>query len=370
MPKNLFAVSDDFAIFDKEELLYPDFVPEKLPFRDNEVELIVHSLKPVTLGRKPVNLLLYGGTGVGKTVVAKYILRELEEFSDRAKPVFVNCMELKSRHSVLFKIANSLGIVVPRQGVSSMEVFERFSSELNKLELIPVIVLDEADVLLSTSDGSKLLYDLLKINESTQKRLGLILISNDLTFLSILDPRVKSRLNEQSIFFEPYSVQQLKEILSHRSSKAFLPDALSKDVLGLAAAHAFRLGGDARVAIECLWKAGKLAEKHSEKNVTVNHLNEAINLVDNTYWVRKISYLSESEKQVLMVFDSKPMASGKAFKKYSEKQAVALKERAFRFTLSKLQSLNLVSSEIQRGGKKGATRLVSLNFDKKLLEKI
>ena len=43
-------------IFKDERFLYPEFVPERLPHRDSEIDALVFALKPVSEGRKPQNV--------------------------------------------------------------------------------------------------------------------------------------------------------------------------------------------------------------------------------------------------------------------------------------------------------------------------
>ena len=73
------------SIFKDERFLYPEFVPERLPFRDKELSDLMFCFKPASLGRKPTNIFIYGKPGTGKTVTLKFVLNELEEYSDRVK---------------------------------------------------------------------------------------------------------------------------------------------------------------------------------------------------------------------------------------------------------------------------------------------
>ena len=75
--------SPEKEIFKNEGVLYPDFVPEELNFRDNEIKEIVFSLKPLIAGKKALNLFIYGGTGTGKTVSAKHVSSQLMKETDK-----------------------------------------------------------------------------------------------------------------------------------------------------------------------------------------------------------------------------------------------------------------------------------------------
>ena len=48
-----------------------DYVPEKLPFRDEETKIIAQALSVVLKGARPSNLLFFGKPGTGKTAVVR-----------------------------------------------------------------------------------------------------------------------------------------------------------------------------------------------------------------------------------------------------------------------------------------------------------
>src|SRR3989344_8576919 len=263
MAKKLFQQrSTEKNVFLDERFLYPEFIPEKLPHREKETESLAYCFRPILEARKPLNVFLAGPTGVGKTVCTKYVLRELEESYGRAKSLYLNCFEYNSRPSVLAAIANFTGAVVPRRGLATDEVFSKLVESLGKCGFTPIVVLDEVDQLMLSEENAKLLYDLLRIVESHAKlRLGIVLISNDTSLTAKLDPRIRSSLAEQTIVFDAYAPQQLKSILSERAELAFMKGTIGADVIGVAAAHSGKLGGDCRVALESLLRAGRIAER-------------------------------------------------------------------------------------------------------------
>ncbi|MFH1240346.1 MAG: AAA family ATPase [Candidatus Diapherotrites archaeon] len=209
MEKNIFSKPKTIRdVFKDERYLYPDHLPERLPHRDAEIDSLVYAFTPVLKGKRPRNVFVYGGTGVGKTATVKYVLNELENFSDRGKGIYINCFEFNTRHAVLSRITNFLGYATPRRGIATDEVYTRFLGALRNADFIPLIVLDEVDQLLEHSDAegtSKLFYDLLRVIEHQQSRIGLIFISNDNEFTSKLDARVQSSLTEDSIEFPKYT---------------------------------------------------------------------------------------------------------------------------------------------------------------------
>lgn len=371
MKRNIFEKAKrEGEIFKDERYLYPEFVPERLPHRDAEIDSLVFAFNPTTRGGKPHNVFCCGGTGVGKTACVKYVLNELQEYSDRAKALYLNCFEFDSRHSILSAIANFLGSAVPRRGLGTDETYTKMLEMLRKVDFTPIIILDEVDQLLNREEDSKLLYDLLRVIEHENARFGLAIISNDPTLTSRLDSRIKSSLTEETIFFEQYTPAQLKDILRERAEYAFLPEVLSEEVIPVAAAHAAKLGGDARVAIESLWKAGREAERESSKKVELKHLKKAFESIDAVSSLKAVKHLKDTEKLLLKIIaESGLINSGELYKKYSKVEKKGLTERRLRDFLSRLEKQGLINAETVSLGNKGKTREFSLAVPKQMLLK-
>ena len=56
-------------IFNKRFVLLPDYVPERLIGRDEQIRQVASALSSALSGDKPHNVFIYGKTGVGKTAV-------------------------------------------------------------------------------------------------------------------------------------------------------------------------------------------------------------------------------------------------------------------------------------------------------------
>ncbi|MCR4368850.1 MAG: AAA family ATPase [archaeon] len=355
------------SVFLDERFLYPEFVPEALLHREKEIESLVYCFEPIVRGRKPFNVFLAGPTGVGKTVCAKFVLKQLEESHGRAKSLYLNCFEYNSRSSVLAAIANFVGGAIPRRGLAVDEIFSNMLESMRKCGFAPIVVLDEVDQLLVSESNSKLLYDLLRVVEYEKQRLGIVLISNDVSLTAKLDSRIKSSLAEQSILFEPYTPQQLKSILSERAALAFVKGAVDQEVIGLAAAHAAKLGGDARVAIESLLRAGRIAERANQNSVSVEGLRLAFGQADATSLAKGVSSLNSDELELLMIVAKNPgINSGKIYGLYSEKGS--LKERRLRDVLGELEKKNFLSIEHKSMGNMGKTKEFFSRIPAQLIE--
>jgi cell division control protein 6 len=340
---NIFQSKTEVSLFKDERFLYPDFVPERLPFRDKELSELVFCLKPATSGKKPTNVFVYGKPGTGKTVSLKFVLNEMEEYSDRVKCLYLNCFEFSSKQALLTKITNYFGYAVSDRGLSSEEVYSKFVALLRSEKFIPIIVFDEAEQLLKDESRKELLYDLSRLGEQQKLSLGLVFISNDNFFLSHLDDRIRSSLAASSIPFEPYSSPDLKEILKERAKYAFFDFVLDDEVIPLCAAHAAKLGGDARVAIDLLLKAGRLAERENSKKVLLKHVRASFTQ-EKPVKIEVTSNLTDQEKEVLKFLDThsnKPVDSGLIYSSLEKKYA----ERTLRYAIAELKKKNLIVSE-------------------------
>ncbi len=367
MSSNVFSkFSKENPVFKDERYLYPEHIPERLPHRDSEVDEIAFALQPVLRGGKPQNIFVSGVSGTGKTVTVKKVLAQLEEFSDRAKMLYLNCFEFNTRYSILAKITNFLGNPVPRRGIAADEVFEQMLTSMKRIDFTPIIILDEFDQLLKGNEASRILYDLLRVSDYQKSRFGIVLISNDETLLIKLDSRVKSSLNEQKIVFNAYKPMQLKDILKERCRYAFFDNVLEDEVVNVASAFASKNNGDARIAIESLLKAGRLAVKENSSTVTVLHLKNAFESIESRVVQKSFPSLDEHEKILLKILsEKKSIKSGELLKEYLTKAKNPLTERSFRTKLANLENLNLIESKAIEKGIHGKTREIFLKVDKK-----
>ena len=61
-------------LFKDREVLRHDYLPEKLPHREDQIRLLGVTVAPVLKDARCSNIFIYGKTGTGKTAVTKYVL--------------------------------------------------------------------------------------------------------------------------------------------------------------------------------------------------------------------------------------------------------------------------------------------------------
>jgi cell division control protein 6 len=206
------------SVFKREEVLYPEYLPLNLPHREGQIKLISENLSLLLKNSKPMNIFIYGPPGVGKTVVAKFILREFEQYSG-IKNIYINCWQYNTSFAVLSEIGITIGAFVSRRGWAKDEIFSRIVQTMENNRLNLIIVLDEIDQLIK--NDASVLYDLLRIENYTKQKISLIFISNDKYVFRNVEDRIKSSLNLEEIEFKPYTFLEMKDIVEQRMKEAF-----------------------------------------------------------------------------------------------------------------------------------------------------
>ncbi len=327
--------------------LEPDYLPEQLPGREAETKEIALALAPALAGRAPQPLFIQGKTGVGKTCSVRFVCRELES-SSKAKTVFINCWQSYTRQSVLSELARSVGEALPRRGLAADEVFQRITQACRKQKIVPVVVLDEVDQLLVRGEDG-VLYDLVRAHELHGVPIGVVCITNDANAFMAMDDRVRTSFIAGKQEFKAYSPRELREIVRDRVKKAFQPNAVDEEVIGLCTARAAMEGGDARVAIHLLLAAGRRAEAGNADKVEARHVP-----VDagNASQEKKFSRLNETEERILgLVAAGK--SSGELYAAV-KKAKLDLSDRSVRTYLDRLVKKGFLKFEEKN--EKGRTR--------------
>lgn len=201
---NIIARVQVSPIFRSREYMRPDYVPDELPHRETQIralgDILVHAVK----GEAPSNVFIYGLTGTGKTAVTKFVLSNLHRRApDKFSFVYVNARQSDTPYRVMADVIETLGGKVPFTGLSTAELHRRLQRTVNDVRKVVILVLDELDALIKRH-GDELLYRLTRINvELSVSRVSIVGITNDVTLVDELDPRVKSSLGEVEQVFRP-----------------------------------------------------------------------------------------------------------------------------------------------------------------------
>ena len=354
-----------------------DYVPERLPFRDNESTVIAQTLSVILRGGRPSNLLIFGKPGTGKTAVVKNVIERLKNKADnlgmQITVPFMNAKTANTSYKILYEIAEMMGInkeekklQVHFTGLSLGEATDRILEYIRRKNLRVVLVIDEIDSLVDKS-GDDILYNFTRANEriSAEQFISLIGISNSLTFKDKLDPRVRSSLSEEEMVFNPYTIEQLKDILTDRCKLAFTEHAIPIAAINLCAAMAGRETGDARKAIDLLRVAAEIAEREGSSTVNETHIRLAQQKIDRdtNYEILKNS-TTHTKILILAIINSKNGNTGEIYDAYSSLcvrlEQEPLTQRRITQIISELDLLGLVTTNIVNLGRYGRSQRIKL----------
>ena len=335
-------------IFKNEEILSHDYLPELLPHREQQIKQLANNLLPASKGRQPQNTFIHGSPGIGKTASMKHVFREFEEYSG-IKTTYINCWDCRTATAVLSKIAIDLGYPVQRRGWGKDEIFGKLVEVLNKSSKSLIVCLDEVDQL-----DQEALYDLLRLD--VKNPIGLVAISNNPFVFANIEARIKSSLAMDDIEFKPYNLAEMKDILQERVKYALT--SVEDGVVLLAANHAVQKGGDVRIGLQCLFKAGRIAEQESSDKVKVMHIKNVLKEVKEVKPEILKEKVSDEEKIILEILhDGRIWKSGDLYEKYCELAKDPVSDRLFRDCVNHLGEVNLV--KIRKRNFQGSIRLIS-----------
>jgi cell division control protein 6 len=272
-------------IFANKELLDIEHIPEeeRIIGRDDEISEIANSIHPAIRGGKPRNTLIYGKTGTGKSLVSRHVTRSAQEYAQREgtrlRRAYIDCTQATTETQAVIKLARTLNepdetdVSIPLSGLSTNVYYSRLWEILDSIYDVVIIILDEVDKL----KANDLLMQLSRAGEAGKVdtcKVGILAISNKISFKDDLDERVLSSLQDREFIFPPYDANQLREIMFNRDD-AFRDGVLDDDAIPLAAAFAAQEHGDARKALDILRNAGELAKDDGDDRVREEHVRDA-----------------------------------------------------------------------------------------------
>jgi len=385
------GIFDSFAresIFKNKSVLQANYNPEIITHREKQIDTIASILAPCLRMEKVSNLFVYGKTGTGKTLSVQYIKEKLLERA-KAQNVnltieYINCKLKKiadTEYRILAELIRKLGGTIPDTGLPTEVVYNRFIELLESKKQMFILVLDEIDQAIKKI-SSDFLYNLTRLNsELSQTQISLIGISNDLTFLDNIDPRVRSGLSEEEVVFAPYNAPQLQDILKERVKIAFRTDVVKDGVLEKCAALAAREHGDARRALDLLRIAGELAERESKKEITLEYIDKANEKIERD----KILDVVETEPKqfqltllaIMNLLESNnhpKIFTGDIYNTYQElckkTSTEILTQRRVGDIIAEFDMLGLINALVISKGRYGRTREVKLAIPPALVGKV
>ncbi len=352
-----------------------DFVPDELPHRTEQLRKLAQIFKPLLSGVSQ-NAVVRGSVGTGKTVVTKKFCNSLVNVARKQAKIIeyvhINCRKRSTDSMVLIGVLNHFDKRFPDRGFSVQEMLQILHKQLQRREAQLLLVLDEADALLKKS-GSDLLYNLTRFTDETMKAdnpVSIIMISQK-DVLSDLDSSALSTFKRSNtILLDKYTRDEIYDILGQRVELAFHSSTVSQGSIDLIADIACEWG-DARFAIELLWKAGMYADEKHVQLMVPEHVRAA---KAETYSVVTETKLKNLERHHLLTL----LSIAKRLQKDDHAYAITSEvEKTYAITceeydekprahtmfwnyLKEIENAGFISIKLSGKGHLGTTQLISL----------
>jgi cell division control protein 6 len=294
------------SVFKDYAKLAFDYVPDRLPGRERQLDRLFTLYRPVLEAGVAVNAFIHGSVGTGKTHTARRFCQEFRaEAAGRDRAVeflVVNCRQKNTPDDVTLSMIRNFQPEFRQRGFSAQEKIDAVRRELEKRRAHLLLVLDEVDVLLKRS-GPDLVYSLTRLGEESsggRERVSLLCLSQRADALASFDAATASTFRRTNVVeFARYTAAELRAILLQRCDLALHPATWDGDVVGLIAEIAAEYG-DARYAIEVLQTAGALADEDQAGEIAAEHVRGAKATVHPTDVEAKVASLDRAHALVLL----------------------------------------------------------------------
>jgi archaeal cell division control protein 6 len=367
-------IAMDNSLFKNKQVLKPNYTLKGIDdvlHRDDEIKVYYEYLKDIFRGVSPSNVFIYGKPGLGKTLITKLVLDEVEqEAKNRGIDlciININCDEIRTEHAILQKIVQDVPTDEPRRalGNSRDKHNEYLKYLINHYQGIIVFVLDELD----KADNPEMINKIIRTESTTSGQFPTVIgITNDIGLRDRFPPHLKSVLCENDLIIKPYDADQLRDIIQARVDIAFKEGTVDEIVIALCAAYAAQDYGDVRRAIDILRVAGELAESRCGNSVEEHDVRDAHEKLERDKAIEVIKTLPTQSKMVLLsciyVFDSlKENITANIYETYQKiaysLDADVLTQRRVTDLISELNQLGIIEGFNEFRGRKGRKKVIT-----------
>ncbi len=368
------------SVFKDESKLDINYVPARLPHREKEHRLLMEFFNfllniPDKMAQR---VIVTGEIGTGKTALCQRFGADVTIQAHKSNVnlhyVHVNCREYRGKLFLILQHALTvLKPTFPQRGYGAEEVLRALLQHLDEENAYIILALDEFDSLIE-GEGSNAVYNLTRMQEMRQnkpQRISLVCIMRDLESTKRLDDSARSTLQRNVVHLERYGKSQLMDILGERVAVAFELSTVPEDVVSLTADLAQDESGNARFAIELLWRAGKYADAEDSDVVTPECVRKAVSNIIPTLSKSELERLELHEKLFLLGAAEVFLENTEAYStlsKIEQAYAVACEEynqKAVSHTqvwkyLQTLSTLGFLKTEVSGEFTRGRSTLVYL----------
>ena len=358
-------LSWDESVFRDEHVFEIDYVPETFLHRGTQMENLKYALRPAVRGSRPLNVMAQGPPGTGKTTAVQILFDELTAQTD-VQAVRVNCQVNSTRYSVFSRLFEGVfDYEPPSSGISFKKLFSQVTDQLVEDDEVLVVALDDVNYLFYESEASDTLYSLLRAHEEQGgAKIGVIVISSDLDLDMIeeLDSRVQSVFRPEEVYFPNYDEGEIVEILRERADRGFHEGVIDAPTLDRVAELTAEQGGDLRVGIDLLRRAGLTAEMRASRTVERQDVDEAYDKSKYVHLSRRLQELSDSETALVEVIaEHDGERAGDIYDAFNDETDLGYTR--YSEIINKLDQLGIIDADYTDVEGRGRSRQLSLNYD-------
>lgn len=370
-------------IFRNRSVLSSQYLPDQLVGREEQVKEMASLIRPVLHHGEPVNALISGKKGTGKTTVVRFVLKQLtgtiEKEGLNVVPVFINCRKINTTSKIILEILDKVSpeTEVPKTGLSMGKYYRALWKALNEKRTTIIVVFDEIEALKNHS----ILYDLSHAGENMSIEddifIGIIGIADDMFFSGRIEQNIVSSLQHRNIVYPPYSKVQIEQILNGRCAIAFEEDVVDKEVIPLCA-ELSREEHDSGKSLRLLERAGDIADSSNAEKVTENHVLIANEEMGDNYLVSSLENLPIHSKLVLLSIIrltrelNDKITTGQIetlYRKFCDRIGTnPLGRTSVSGIVSEFDMKGIISAPVRSRGRYGKTRLVSMRKNPQKIE--
>jgi len=352
-----------------------DYVPDEIVHREEQLKYLAQMFKPL-LSNVSQNAIIVGPVGTGKTVISKKFCKSIKNLARKKgkiiEYVHVNCRKRSTDAMALLGVLSHFDSRFPDRGFSVQEMLQILKKHLKKRDAQLLVVLDEVDALLKKGE-SNLIYDFTRFSDESdveKNPVSLILISQKDIF-SRLDSATISTFKRSNVLnLSKYNREELYDIIKQRIDLAFHTGTVDLGCIDLIADIASEWG-DARFAIELLWKAGIAADNQHVDVVIPEHIRAAKADTYSIITETKIKNLDRHQLITLYAISKRLKKDGTAYVNTGDAEktyAVACEEykekprshTMFWYYLKDIESAGFINIKQSGKGHLGTTQLISL----------
>ncbi len=359
-------LSWDESVFKNEHVFEIDYVPETFKHRDEQMRSLTYALRPAVRGSRPLNVMVRGPPGTGKTTSIQKLYDEVGAQTSDVRTIRVNCQVNSTRYSVFSRLfEGTFDYEPPSSGISFKKLFGQIAEKLVEEDRVLVVALDDVNYLFYENEASDTLYSLLRAHEEYPgAKIGVIVVSSDpaLDVIDELDSRVQSVFRPEDVYFPVYDQPEIVEILDERVRRGFHDGVIGRETLERVAKLTAE-SGDLRVGIDLLRRAGLNAEMRASRTVEMQDVNEAYEKSKYISLSRSLSNLTDTERALLeVVAHNDGDQAGDVYEAFHDRTDLGYTR--YSEIVNKLDQLGLIDADYADVEGRGRSRSLSLAYER------